>query len=159
MTTGEVLADLWSAVLARVVIRHPNPNARPRLTINRDGAAPPILLVQIDGHCDTGTARRPQWETFTIANTRLAYFPGDKLAEMWLAAAWSGYVQHEGLELVTVADKACLDPHAEPHRYTPWNRGLRDGFPAVLTEATFLSTLAVAMSRESAERLVAEVGA
>lgn len=150
----ETLASLWTRALSGVVIRHPNPSARPSIAIGDE--LEPMLLFSIGNHRDTGDKNHGQWSTFVISNVRLTFFPGEALARMWVAAAWAGYVQHEALELVTVDGVSPLDPHRKPYATNPWNRGLRDGLPPVLTRETLVAALAVVMDREHAERLISE---
>lgn len=118
-----------------------------------------MLFLSISNHRDTGDANNSVWGSFTISNVRLAFFPGVELARMWVAAAWSGYLQHEALELVTVDGIAPLNPHLEPYEMNPWNRGLRNGLPSVLTRESMIEAFAVVMDRECAVRLVAEMEA
>lgn len=156
MTEGagrdETMARLWMDALEPVRLRHPNPSARPAIEIV-DGPRP-MLRLSISNHRDTAEPGDSSWASFTISNVELTFFPGERLARAWLAAAWAGYIQHEALELATVDGKAVLDPHAEPYRENPWNRGLRDGLPVVLTRDTLISALSVVMDRDHAIRLV-----
>jgi hypothetical protein len=149
------IAEQWRDALRGLVIRHPNPAARPLLFVEL-AAVDPILFLSISNHRDTGEANSPAWDSFTISNVRLTFFPGARLARLWVAAAWSGYLQHEALELVTVDGVPPLNPHEEPYETNPWNRGLRDGLPPVLTRETMIDALAVVMNREHAVRLIAE---
>lgn len=149
------VAEQWNDALKGLVIRHPNPSARPLLFIE-NAEVDPVLFLSISNHRDTGDANDPAWDSFTISNVRLTFFPGAKLARMWVAAAWSGYLQHEALELVTVDGVAPLNPHEQPYRSNPWNRGLRNGFPSVLTRESMINSFAVAMDREHAIRLMSE---
>ncbi len=152
MTT---IADQWRDALRGLVIRHPNPAARPLLVVEA-ALGEPVLFLSISNHRDTGDANGPSWKSFTISNVRLTFFPGARLARLWVAAAFSGYLQHEALELVTVDGVAPLNPHEEPYETCPWNRGLRDGLPPVLTRETMTTALAVVMDRAHAERLMEE---
>lgn len=151
------LGRLWADALERVLVRHPNPEARPQVSISGDEQ--PIMVVSVSSHRDTNAAYVASapggiWESFVISNVRLTYFPGVALARAWFAAAWSGYIQHEALELVTVDGKAVLDPHSQPYRLNPCNRGLRDGFPSELTPAALVAGLAVTMPDRDAADLV-----
>ncbi len=147
------VAEQWADVLKDVVVRHPNPSALPSFSVEQSDGDP-VMLVSIANHCDTAGKSDARWGSFTISNVRLTYFPGAELARIWVAAAWSGYLQHEALELVTVNGVSPLDPHAPPYRTNPWNRGLRSGFPPVLTPETLVESLAVVMEREHAQLLV-----
>lgn len=149
--TRATLARLWTEALAGVVVRHPNPSARPVFRISDD--TEPLLLVSIGNHRDTRGKNDGQWSSFVIANVRLTFFPGVVLARQWVAAAWGGYIQHESLELVECDGVNPLDPHQQPDDSIPWNRGLRDGFPPVLTPETLIKALAVVMPEADAERL------
>lgn len=147
-----ILAAAWRDALAELEVRHPNGWSRVLLRI--DDGDPPVLFAGLDETtCTvTGAAKRD----FTISCVRLTYWPGMRLAHAWIAAAWAGYCQHEALELVTLAGNRSarvLDPHFEPYATNPINRGLRDGFPPVLTPETLIDTLALVMPRQDAERL------
>lgn len=145
------LAASWFEALMALEVRHPNGTSVPILRIS-DGA-PPSLYVGLDEtRCTlTGEVKRD----FAISNIALTYFPGERLARMWFAAAWSGYLQHEALELVTHQDRAVLDPHEEPYATCPANRCLRDAFPVTLTPTTLEATLALVLPRDEVVRLVA----
>jgi hypothetical protein len=147
------VAEQWNEALRGLVLRHPNPSARPLLFVE-DAVVDPVLFLSISNHRDTGAANSPAWDSFTISNVRLACFPGAALARMWVAAAWAGYIQHEALELVTVDGVPPLNPHDEPYETNPCNRGLRDGLPSVLTRESMLEAFTVVMSREHAARLM-----
>ena len=149
------LAEQWWWALAPVVLRHPNGRSRPVLRIH-DGD-PPQLYVGLDETTCTSDPTKTMRD-FAISTVRLTYFPGERLARMWLAAAWAGYLQHEALELVTIDGKAILDPHAEPYPTNPYNRGLRDGLPLELNTTTMLDALALVMSFGDALRVVREAG-
>lgn len=147
------IAMAWREALGGLEVRHPNGRSRVVLLVH-DGD-PPQLHVGLDETTCTATGETKC--DFTISTVRLPYFPGERLARAWLAAAWAGYCQHEALELVTLADDRSvkpLDPHTEPYITNPVNRGLRDGFPVVLTPDTLLDTLALVMPRADAIRLM-----
>lgn len=154
LVTGEnEMVRLWADALAPLVIRHPNPTARPTVTLsNADDVA--LLTLEVGDTLDTRTGEPHAANPLLISQVRLSYFPGAALARVWLAAAWAGLAQHEALELVTANDRIILNPHAEPHRETPWNRGLRDGLPVDLTPETLVRALAVVMPLEVAESFV-----
>lgn len=149
------LAAQWWAALSGLEVRHPNGRSRPVLQVLT--TEPPQLYVGLDETtCTlTGEPRRD----FAISTVALTYFPGERLARRWFAAAWAGYCQHEALELVTlVGDRAAkvLDPHAEPYATNPVNRGLRVGFPVELTPWTLLQTLCLVMDQDAAVELMNE---
>jgi hypothetical protein len=140
------LAESWWQALAPLVIRHPNGHSRVVLRIN-DGS-PPSLYVGLDE--TTCTRDGHVMRDFAISTVALTYFPGEARARQWFAAAFSGYLMHEALELVTLGGKAVLDPHEEPYNTNPVNRCLRDAFPVELTPATLARTLALVMPTEHA---------
>lgn len=143
------LTRLWSVALAPLVVRHPT-GAVVKLTLV-DGAEP-VLRIELD---ETRDSRDPDrvMKRFIISNVTLTYFPGMRLARQWVAAAFSGYCQHEALELCTVGNLVDrpLDPHAEPFHY---DRGLRDGLPVRLTPETLERALCVVMNPEHARALM-----
>jgi hypothetical protein len=143
----------WREAMAGIEVRHPN--GRSRAILRVDDGDPPSLYVGVDLTWCTLTGE-PKYD-FAISTVRLMCSASIELARKWVAAAWAGYCQHEALELVTLADDRSakvLDPHAEPYVTNPFNRGLRAGFPAVLTPETMLDTLALVMPIEDAERLM-----
>ena len=148
------VADQWRCALAALEVRHPN--GRSNVVLRVDAGDPPELYVGLDETtCTlTGAVKRD----FAISTVKLTYWPGVELAQRWLAAAWSGYCQHEALELVTLrGDRSTkvLDPHTEPYPTNPYNRGLRDGFPVELTPSTLARTLALVMPWMTAAELAA----
>lgn len=148
----ERMLSKWRSTIAGVTLRHPNGISRPVLRLI-DGD-PLRLYVGLD---ETRCTRDGHaMGDFAISTVTLTYFPGERLARIWLAAAWVGYLQHEALELVTIDGRAVIDPHAEPYATNPANRGLRDGLPVELTPETLVAALVLIMGRETAER---EVGA
>lgn len=143
------LTRLWADALTDVIVRHPNRNISPILTL--DDGSEPILHFELDSNPSSNSdeAITP----FRITNVRLTYFPGVDLARKWLAAAWACFLQHEALELVTIGDfkTRALDPHE--------NRGRLDyvfhtGLPFVLTPETLLEALTTAIPRAEATLLV-----
>jgi hypothetical protein len=149
---GELLSDLahrWAVALQPCIVRHPS-GAVVRLTLT-DGAVP-VLRIELDEHRDSRDPARIM-RRFIYSNVSLTYFPGARLAREWLAAAWSGAMQHEALELVTVGNLVDrpLDPHAEPFAF---DRGLRDGLPVHLTPETLERALCVVMAPEAARALM-----
>lgn len=147
------LADKWRAALAPLVVRHPDRRCKPVVEV-RDGD-PPTLYVGLDRAWSTAAPKNPPRQPFAISNVALTYFPGDDLARKWFAAAWAGYLMHEGLELVTVGDLETrpLDPHEDPYQTNPYNRCLRDGFPPTLDAVALYRALQVVMCEWEAARL------
>lgn len=150
------LTRLWADALAPLEVRHPNRVSTVKLTLV--DAAVPLLMIQLDRTPSTRDPTKEMHRPFTISNVELTYFPGTLLAQAWFAAAFSGYVQHEALELVSVGGVNPIDPHVEPYELNPANRGLRDGMPSRLTPETLLRALEVVMDREHAVALVEAVG-
>lgn len=136
------LARQWFDALMPVIVRHPSRVSRVLLTISRDSE--PTLRIALDHVLDNEDWETPMRSPFVISCVRLSYFPGSVVARQWLAAAWAGFCMHEALELVTVGGLTMrpLDPHEPPHSC---DKGLRVGFPAVLTEETLRDTLALVM--------------
>lgn len=154
LVTGDTeLIRLWADALAPLVIRHFFPASRPTVRLHTFNGAE-YLTLEVDDALDTKTGEPHQANPLLVAQVKLTYFPGAGLARVWMAAAWAGLAQHEALELVTMGDRIVLNPHAEPHRETPWNRGLRDGLPAELTPETLVDALAVVMPIEVAQAFV-----
>lgn len=154
---SDEIATCWRAALAGLEVRHPNGRSRAVLRVS-DGD-PPVLYVGLDETTCTLTGERKV--DFAISCVRLTYWPGERLARAWFAAAWAGYLLHEALELVTLAgDRAAkvLDPHAAPYATNPLNRGLRDGFPVELTPSSLLATLRLVMDRADADALYLTLG-
>lgn len=132
------LALAWYEALAMLSVRHPNGRSRVLLTIVDD-----VLKIALDETLDTRDMRTPMRSPFVISCVRLACWPGADRARQWFAAGWAGYCVHEALELVTFGGRAVIDPHADPYPNALGNRGLRDGFPAVLTEETLSRAMTV----------------
>jgi hypothetical protein len=112
----------------------------------------PNLTFSLDTNLDSETDA--VLAPFQIVNVKLTYFPGERLAHQWLAAAWGCFLQHEALELVTSPDRKTrvLDPHAE--RF--WlDHMFHRGFPFDLTPESLLEALCTAVPREVALRLIA----
>lgn len=145
------LAQQWRDAIEPVRIEHPNLESKVLAKLVDEG--PPRLTLYLDRTRDTVDGRRR--DNFQISTVRLAYFPGVRLARMWLAAAWTGYVQHEALELVTVDGQRPIDPHLEIDGRYPFDRGLRSGLPGMLTRETLIQTLCVVMPEDEALRVVA----
>lgn len=142
---------LWADALEHVIVRHPNRNITPMLTLE-DGSEP-NLHFELDANpsSDSDETISP----FRITNVRLSYFPGAKAARAWLAAAWGAFLQHEALELVTVGDfkTRVLDPHETRDRL---DYVFHTGLPFTLTPESLLAALATAIPIEDARALVQE---
>lgn len=146
----------WQDALAPVILRHPSGISKPMLELSgADGA--PQLCLSLDVAFDTSDLTREMRRPFRVSTVRLTYFPGVRLAQAWIAAAWVGYLQHEALELATIGDlkTKILDPHAEPYETNPYNRGLRDGLPVELTPETLQLALEIVMAPDVAARMIA----
>lgn len=142
-----MLSQEWAEALQGLTIRHPNPGIEVVCTLTPSD--PPVLAIACPNTLDTrdGTPI----PNFVVSNVTLSYFPGPELARIWLVCAWVGYLQHEGLELAIYQGQRVLDPHAPPFQY---DRGLRQGFPVILTPESLAQTLEVVMSREVAQVVV-----
>jgi hypothetical protein len=146
-----LLGRQWHSALTGLCVWHPNGQSGTLLHLSAETA--PVLRISLDRTLDTHDQVTPMRSPFVISCVRLTFFPGEWLARMWLAAAWAGYAQHEALELVTFGGIAVLDPHREPYSENPWNRGLRAGFPPVLSPETLVTALAVVMPEADARKL------
>ena len=134
------LAANWRSALADLEVRHPN--GRSNVVLRVTDGDPPELYVGLDETTCTLTGETKR--DFAISTVKLLYWPGCRIAQAWLAAAWSGYCQHEALELVTARGdrgRKVLDPHAEPYATNMLNRGLRVGFPPELDPVTLIQAL------------------
>jgi hypothetical protein len=146
------ISDQWRAALSALTVRHPNGWSKVVLRVS-DGD-PPVLYVGLDATACTSDGHT--MSEFAISNVALTYWPGEKLARQWFAAAFAGYCTHEALELVTLDGRAVLDPHQQPYATCPQNRGLRDGFPVQLTPNTLAKTLALVMPWQDAAEMADE---
>ncbi len=144
------LVLLWIEALGPVVVRHPNRNITLQMSLENDQK--PCLTFSLDTNLDSDTDETVS--PFNIVNVRLTYFPGVALAQQWLAAAWGCFLQHEGLELVTVGDPKTrvLDPHLKRSRLDIFHKG----FPFQLTPESLLVALATAIPLEEAQELVSK---
>lgn len=141
---------LWADALGDLEVRHPN--GRSKVVLRVSEADPPELYVGLDETTCTLTGETKR--DFAISTVRLHYWPGKRQAQMWLAAAFAGYCQHEALELVTLAgDRArkVLDPHRHPYGTNPVNRGLRIGFPTDLTPVSLRATMLLVLAADDVE--------
>jgi len=148
---------LWRDAFAPMRLEHPNRESV--VVLKLANGLPPILSVGLDWTRDTVDGHRR--DRFAVSSVRLCYFPGVRLAQAWMAAAWAGYCMHESLELVTADGVRPIDPHSEvapgsDHRLAPYlyDRGLRDGLPQMLTRDTLLRTLCVVMDEDVARGLM-----
>jgi hypothetical protein len=134
------IAQQWEGALRDLVIRHPDPRSTVELELTAD--APPRLLFRLDVAFDTTNPSR-EMRPLNVSTVRLHYFPGTRVARMWVAAAWTGYLMHELLELVTIGDLTTrpIDPHANPDQ----DKCIRDGLPTELTPETLRTALLVVM--------------
>lgn len=148
-----LLTRQWADALEHVIIRHPNRNITPILTLD-DGPVPD-LAFELDHNpsSDSDEDIRP----FRITNVKLAFFPGEKLARMWLAAAWACFLQHEALELVTIGDMRtrALDPHENRARL---DYVFHTGLPFTLTAAALEDAIATAIPRDEVRQLMRAAG-
>lgn len=142
--------EQWCDALAPVLIRHADPAASVRIEIGN--TMPPSLTLSVENVLDNDTGER--MEKLVISCVDLVYFPGTTAARAWIAAAWAGYLAHEGLEHVTANGNRVLDPHAEPYPTNPYNRGVRDALPVVLTPDAMHKALCVIMDADAADRLL-----
>ena len=144
------LAREWADALRDLVIRHPDPRSTVELELST--GAPTRLCFRLDVGFDTTDPKR-ETRPFNVSTVDLTYFPGTDLARAWVAAAWTGYLMHEALELVTLGDLVTrpIDPHGGD---LALDKCLRDGLPVVLTPETLARTLRVVMSPEAAARMV-----
>lgn len=145
------LTRQWAAALEGVTVRHPNRAIT--LLLKLEDAAEPMLFFDLDANpsSDADEVISP----FQIINVKLACFPGIRAARAWLAAAWGMFLQHEGLELVTIGDNRtrALDPHASQ----AWlEHTFHTGFPRTLTPDSLLAALATAIPRADAMALIEE---
>ena len=141
------LGDQWAAALRPMVIRHPDP--APTVELELTTSSVPSLCFRLDSHRDTVDDSKKH-TPFLVSTVALTYFPGDRLARAWVAAAWTGYVMHEALELVTVDGVRPIDPHRDATHDTC----LRDGLPVLLTPETLRRTLGVVMTPDAVDAFV-----
>lgn len=145
------LAERWRAALSELTVRHPDDRRTVLLDVT-DGA-PPLLVVHVTN--TPCTVSGDIKADFYVSTLNLRCWPGVRLAQIWAAAAWAAYIQHEALELVSFHDVARrpLDPH-EPGG--EWDRALRLGLPVDLTMESLEASLACVMPRSKARALCQE---
>lgn len=142
------MIDLWRKAMTDVQILHVDPTCEPKIDIYGT-ADKPFLKVFVRNARDTVCQERRLGE-LTISCVRLTFWPGTEAAQKWIAAAWAGYMQHEALELVMVDNARILDPHQSADH----DRGVRLGFPGVLTPETMEQALSLVMHRDLAAQIV-----
>lgn len=145
------LTRLWADALADVVVRHPNRAFT--LTVTLEDYLTPMIHFDIDATICSNTDQLIS--PFRVGNVLLKFFPGVRAARAWIAAAWGCFMQHEGIELVTLADisKPVMDPH---DNFSHMEHVFLAGFPSQLTPDTLLAALCMAVPRAEAERIVRE---
>lgn len=141
----------WREALSEIKVVHPDRRCTPMVAL--ESGDPPRLTVGLDKAWSTRTGKFLR-SPFIISNLSLTFFPGKKLAQQWFAAAWAGYLQHESLELTTVDGENILDPHENDI----YNRGLRDGLPAILTPDAMFDALLTVMPAFAARKLFTSAG-
>lgn len=148
-----LLTRQWADALENVIVRHPNRSITPLLTL--DDGPEPMLHFELDNNpsSDSDEVISP----FRITNVRLTFFPGERLARMWLAAAWACFLQHEALELVTIGDMKtrALDPHENRARL---DYVFHTGLPFALTPASLEAAIATAIPRGEVRQLMRDAG-
>lgn len=138
------MTEQWRDAISELAIRHLDWTSTVNLEL-LDGN-PPSLALSVSKAKDTGDGR--VIEQLMVSTVKLTFWPGKRIAQAWLAAAWAGYQQHEALELVTLTTGGNpLDPHAD----IAHDRGLRDGLPVELTPETMRRAFLAVMSAEAAE--------
>lgn len=151
LVTGHThpLTRQWAEALENVIVRHPNRNITPLLTL--DDAPEPNLHFELDANpsSDSDETISP----FRITNVKLTFFPGVAVARAWLAAAWGCFLQHEALELVTIGDfkTRALDPHLNRERL---DHIFHTGLPFKLTPESLLAALSTAIPESEARHLI-----
>ncbi len=143
------LREQWDGALSRVVIRHIDPTCRPDLTVLGTDDAPALRMTVLDARDTRDQGKR--FDCLEVNTTKLTYWPGNSVAQAYIAAAWAGYLMHEALELVTESGAAVLDPHREPFAY---DRGLRIGMPRELTPQTLRAALEIVMLPDAADAII-----
>lgn len=164
-TTSELAPwERWRDALAGLEVRHPDRRSKPRVEV-MPGMLPghTAIRVSVDRVTSTRDApwtKRGDWiAPLDISSVDVSFWPGEKLARCWFAAAWAGYCMHEALELVSGPDgQPPLDPHAEPYPTNPFNRCLRDAFPPYLDTHAMFKTLRLIMPAATAIAMLAEAG-
>ncbi len=146
-----LLTRQWADALEHVIVRHPNRNITPILTL--DDGPMPNLHFELDHNPSSDSDE--DITPFRITNVKLAFFPGETLARMWLAAAWACFLQHEALELVTVGDlrTRVLDPHENRERL---DHVFHTGLPFTLTPEALEDAIATAIPRAEVRRLMSD---
>ena len=146
------LAQQWEEALRPMIIRHSDPRCGVWLELIAD--SPPRLSIRLDVAYDT-TDPAKEMRPLHVSTVELTYFPGIRLARAWMAAAWTGYLMHEALELVTVGDLVTrpIDPHANDAQ----DKCIRDAIPTTLTRDNIRDALLVVMRPELVDAEMARV--
>ncbi len=146
---SESMTRQWADALEHVIVRHPNRSVK--LLLHLEDGRMPCLTFSLESNPSSNSDEIIS--PFNIVNVRLTFFPGVTLARQWLAAAWGCFLQHEGLELVTVGDfkTRVLDPHGNRARLDVFHTG----FPFELTPESLYLALAQAVTPEEAQKLIA----
>lgn len=151
--------ERWRDALGGLTVRHPDRRSRPRVEVMPGLGGGTAVRVSVDHVTSTRSSKlapRGEWiEALDISTVEIDFWPGEKLARQWFAAAWAGYCMHEALELVEGPDgEPPLDPHAEPYATNPINRCLRDAFPPHLDKHRMWKTLCLVMPEDAASDLM-----
>jgi len=141
------LYEHWKAAIAKLTFRHGDRSARPTFELF-DGAHPVLNISVKNTRC---SVTDEPIGSLAVSSVELTFWPGETVALRWLAAGYAGYIQHEALELVTLADGTRpIDPHADPK----FDRGLRYGLPTRLTPETLLQSFEAIMPAEVAREMI-----
>lgn len=154
--------ERWRDALGGLTVRHPDRRSRPHVWVAPGLGGGTAVRVSVDHVTSTRASklapRDERIEVLDISTVEIDFWPGEKLARQWFAAAWAGYCMHEALELVEGPDgEPPLDPHAEPYPTNPYNRCLRDAFPPHLDRLRMYHTLRLVMDDASAAKLLESV--
>lgn len=142
-----ILIEQWQEALDGMRFRHADREVTPVFSLG--SGEHPSLHVSMRNIRDSVTDER--MGSLSISSIELTYFPGLTVARRWLAAAFAGYLQHESLELVTLADGTRpIDPHGGN---PDLDRGLRHGMPVKLTPETLLKTFEAVMPAAVAKEM------
>lgn len=124
----EAMRKLWSGVAAKLVFRHPDPlvSVQPHFsgtpTIYSQHQMPCYGKFSILNMKDTTSDRR--YNNFEMI-FQCGAWPGREMAELYMTYAWTLYLQHETLELVTRVNDSMdkydgkwrvVDPHGASPR-------------------------------------------
>lgn len=133
------LAAKWEGALRDMVIRHHDPRSVVELELTTGPL--PRLCFRLDvGFCTVDPSK--EFRPFNVSTVDLTYFPGDRIAQAWVAAAWAGYTMHESLELVSVNGKRPIDPHTDIRQ----DVAFRTTVPTMLTPDSLRAALGAVMA-------------